>query len=274
MPKRTKLSDSHLLYASAEKRKNELEDLIREKKMSLEKAPPGDLHILERGKQVQFYRRFQPDDKSGTYISKKERQLIRNLVQKKYDIKVLKAALKEHQIINRFLSHLTSQEEIRELYSGLHPALKQFINPADMSDEDFIALWKSEQYTGKGFDEETSEFYTENGERVRSKSEILIANTLKRFGIPYKYEHPLQLRDGTIIYTDFLALNVRMRQIMYWEHCGMMDRENYANKAVYRIDKYEEIGLYPGKDLILTFESSKYPLKIKQIEAMIRQYLM
>ena len=71
MPKKIKLSDTHLLFDIAEERIKELEMLIREKQISMEKAPPGDLHIVNRGNQVQFYLRLRACEKSGQYISKK-----------------------------------------------------------------------------------------------------------------------------------------------------------------------------------------------------------
>ena len=41
------------------------------------------------------------------------------------------------------------------------------------------------------------------GEKVRSKSEVNIANMLHEKGIPYRYEEELQLRNGKIVSPDF-----------------------------------------------------------------------
>jgi hypothetical protein len=38
---------------------------------------------------------------------------------------------------------------------------------------------------------------TVNGEMVRSKSEVIVANTLRLLDIPYLYEEPLRMADGT-----------------------------------------------------------------------------
>ena len=79
-------------------------------------------------------------------------------------------------------------------------------------------------------------FYdTKRKERVRSKSELNIANMLDSYGVPYKYECPLKLKDGKVIYPDFTVINVKSRKVIYWEHRGMMDDKNYANMAVSRI---------------------------------------
>ena len=51
--------------------------------------------------------------------------------------------------------------------------------------------------TGYGeFDENNrTEFYTRKGERVRSKSELIIAEELQRYQVPYLYEKPLELKE-------------------------------------------------------------------------------
>ncbi|MBQ8934629.1 MAG: hypothetical protein IJ061_10170 [Lachnospiraceae bacterium] len=274
MPKKIKLSDTHLLFDIAEERIKELEMLIREKQISMEKAPPGDLHIVNRGNQVQFYLRLQACEKSGQYISKKNKPFIKSMMQKKYDSQVLKAAIRERKALRLFLSRCPAPDEIRILYSHLHPALKQYIIPADMSDEDYAVIWKAEEYKGKDVDGVTTQFFTDNGERVRSKSEVLIANTLSKYKVPYKYEYPVRLKNGMIIYVDFLALNVHTREQFFWEHLGMMDHPEYAAKAIAKVEGYEETGIYQGKNLILTFETSGQPLKTKAIERMIQRYLL
>lgn len=73
------------------------------------------------------------------------------------------------------------------------------------------------EYRGKGFDESTSEFYTAKGEKVRSKSEVIIADVLSREGIPYRYEYPLYLKGIGKVHPDFTVLNVKQRKEIYWE---------------------------------------------------------
>jgi len=109
---------------------------------------------------------------------------------------------------------------------------------------------------------------------VRSKSEKIIADTLERRGIPYRYEAPLILQDGVTVYPDFSLLNVRRRKEYIWEHLGMMDNEDYARSAVTKLNSYINSGFFPGEQLILTMESQKTPLGTKTIERMIERYLI
>ena len=77
-----------------------------------------------------------------------------------------------------------------------------------------------------------------------------------------------------VIHPDFTALNVRRRKILYWEHLGKMDDEDYANKNVNRINIYEKNGLFKGEKLILTWETSKTPLDVLLLDSVIKHYLL
>ena len=80
------------------------------------------------------------------------------------------------------------------------------------------------------------EIYSERGERVRSKSEKIIADKLYRNGIPYKYEKPLVLKGLGKIHPDFEILNKRTRKEYFLEHLGKMDDIGYVKKNMRRIN--------------------------------------
>ena len=54
----------------------------------------------------------------------------------------------------------------------------------------------------------------------------------------------------------------------------MMDNIAYANKNINKIQIYEQNGFLAGKNLIMTFESSMYPLNSSTIKSMIEEYLI
>jgi hypothetical protein len=60
---------------------------------------------------------------------------------------------------------------------------------------------------------------------------------------------------------------------MYWEHLGMLDDDVYLEKALRKTMSYEHSGIFPGEDLILTFETKNIPLSPKQILLKIEHYL-
>ena len=61
---------------------------------------------------------------------------------------------------------------------------------------------------------------------------------------------------------------------IYWEHDGKMDDSAYAKSAVRKIDTYQKNGIYPGENLILTFETSDIPLSTRTIQEMVRRFLV
>ena len=114
---------------------------------------------------------------------------------------------------------------------------------------------------------------TEKGERVRSKSEKIMADYFFRHGIEYKYECPIHLKGVGIVYPDFTFLSKRTGQEIYWEHCGMVDSPTYARNMVRKINAYERNGIFPGERLILTYETEQTILNTEKIEQMIQKYL-
>ena len=134
--------------------------------------------------------------------------------------------------------------------------------------------WESEIFSPMPFEEDASEIYTKKGERVRSKTERMIANTLYEHGIPYKYECPI-IRNGKVISRpDFTVLNVRRRKQYYWEHFGMMDDMNYANGFVKKLATYAKNDIYLGENLISSYETSSITINEKDVETIIEKYLV
>ena len=61
---------------------------------------------------------------------------------------------------------------------------------------------------------------TENGERVRSKSEKILADYFYRQNILYKYEKPLYLKGYGTVYPDFTFLSSKTGKEIYWNMRG------------------------------------------------------
>lgn len=113
-------------------------------------------------------------------------------------------------------------------------------------------------------------FVTEKGERVRSKSEKIIADKLYMMGIPYRYEYPLVLNNGVIVYPDFTILRMPRRQEVYLEHFGMMDDMNYVDTTLFKINSYEKNDIYLGVNLFITYETSRQPFNTKKLNEMFK----
>ncbi len=240
---------------------------------NLKEYPPGKIRISKRSKFYQYYLREKSTEKNGRYIPKNEKQLIRKYLQKSYDEKTFLLISKEISNIKTFLQQsLTYGDQIKELYSKQPKEIKERLVPIDMSEQDIVESWLESSFTPKDISDNIPVYITDNGERVRSKSELNIANTLHKMRVPYKYECPLVLNGGTIIYPDFTIFDVNSRTEKYWEHRGMMDDRDYCKHSVLRIKTYAKNDIFLGDRLIITEETATVPLGTDEIVGIIKHY--
>ena len=127
------------------------------------------------------------------------------------------------------------------------------------------------KFRRKAFKKDAPEFYTMKGERVRSKSEVIIADRLRANGIPYRYECPLQL-GNKLIHPDFTILRMSDRKILYHEHCGKMADQQYIEDMLVRAKDYNRAGIILGDRLFYTFESDTTPLDMTILDNLINQH--
>lgn len=266
---------SRKLIADAQKRRLELEQLINdfEKKSSIihGACPKGTIKINHNKGRTQYYLKEYGRKGKEKYLKKDQVQIAFQVAQRAYDKNVVKAARAELASINRFLKEIPAiqAEDVFDLYSEER---KKLINPIIIPRDLFVKEWESVSFIQKGFSEDYPEYYTARQERVRSKSEVLIADTLGHMGIPYRYEYPVVI-DGRTFHPDFTVLDIARRREVLWEHLGMMDSVEYAEKAFSKIDIYERAGFVIGDTLILTWETSRIPLSTRKIKEAINRYL-
>lgn len=257
----------------------EINALLDQKLKALKEAPKGSLRISKSNNAVQYYHKIKKGN--GKYISKSNQQLAEALAQKEYDKALVKLLAEESKILQTTLDsykNFSSQFGLVEkLILKTTATRRALIKPVCHSDADFARLWQSVQYKGRSFADGTPEHFTTKGERVRSKSEVLIADTLNRLHIPYRYEYPIKLKteDGErhTFHPDFLCLNIRTRSEFLWEHFGMMDDVQYSAVVANKLAIFNRNGIFAGKNLIITMESSGCPLNSKQIGKIAAQYL-
>lgn len=255
-----------------EARKRQLLQIKEEKEASILSYPEGTLRISGSRSQPQYYHRIDSHNNNGNYICEENIQLARELDQKDYNQKVINAAEKELQAIAKYESKCP-KIKVEEIYSNLHQERQKLVNPYKENDDEYAKWWQSVRYKGKTIHDDVPLNYTARGERVRSKSEVIIADLLLREGIPYRYEFPLYIEGVGYIYPDFLTLNKRTRKEYFIEHFGMMDDPNYLENALYRIQQLADNNIYPGENLILSFETKKTPLNQQELLKTIRHYL-
>ena len=260
-------------------RTSDLLNLIKTKEHALKNAPAGSVRIVQRrNKVLQFYRKTEAGDYQGSYMPREEDALARRLVQKDYDQRALEKAKQELRLIQQFQT-LLQKKSTDTAFAALDKNRQTLVTPATLTDEQYAELWQNQSYRKNKRHEENQQLTTDRGELVRSKSEVIIANALSASKIPYRYEFPLVIERSEgdenfcEFHPDFYCLNIRTRQEYAWEHLGMMDDSEYAERAVVKLALYSANGYFPGKNLIITMESKNAPLSSQEINRIINEYL-
>ena len=181
---------------------------------------------------------------------------------------VYKAAENQIKLLTGFADHYIP-DPIQKVYLNMPLEKQNLIKPYVPTNEQFAQQWVSQKYTGLKFNQDAAVFLTESGEKVRSKSEKMIADKLALMGIPYRYECPLRL-NNTTVYPDFTLLNVKTRKVVYYEHFGMMDDPVYCDRAIKKLHDYQTNGFSFNTNLIVTFETKSQPLDLRVVEKMIK----
>ena len=250
-----------------------LQHLIQESSQSLLSSPLGEIRFNKTHGRIQYYHKTMSGKGLGNYIRKKDQEFASQLAQKEYNVRVIKAAEAELHSIQSFLMHFP-EKHAEDVFSSLSPCLQPLVVPFYEPDDVFLRHWLAVEYSSEIDIEADSPFHTMRGEAVRSKSEVIIANLLEQYHIPYRYEYPLKLTGLGTVHPDFTILKKDTRQEFLWEHLGMMDDPEYVQKALRKIKFYHKNGYYEGGSLILTYESSFAPLDIHDAESIIKQFLL
>lgn len=248
-------------------------------------APKGCLGISPHQGGYQYFQVTEKSSSKGDYIPQGKIHMARALAKRDFAKKALPQLQKNLDALQRF-SQKYDPEVVEKLWCALHPARRALLEPLVLSDEEYMKLWSSVEYSGRPFDADTSVLMTARGERVRSKSEVIIADTLFRLGVPYRYEFPHRFRApynaaltygsrrSVLFHPDFTCLNVRTRQEFIWEHFGLLDNGEYAQNVVDKLDMFHENGFYEGANLVFTFETLARPLDSVNVGRLVERFLL
>lgn len=240
--------------------------------------PEGILKCQKKGNKVFFYQQYWNEESNKwetKYIKREDISLVKALAQKQYYARLEPLLEKKQKVIKEFVRKYCP-EEMEVVYEDLTEERKALVLPIFVSKKEIIHRWNNEKYEGNAYHSEKLRFETEQGEMVRSKSEVIIANILYKHKkhILYKYERSLDVvAEGNIktIYPDFTILTLNTGKITYWEHAGRMDDPYYANEFVKKMNVYVSNGLLPGRDVLVTFETMANPLDVSVVKKMIEE---
>lgn len=264
---------------------NELENLIKKTQLALKDAPEGGLHIkTNRGAPQFFHRQYNCRD---IYIPQDRIAFVRRLAQKRYDrmvLELLRALYADAKDICRhFPAECVGELDASFLYSAFYQDLDEIyisqgairqdlIIPVIPTTKQFVEAWLAEPYDRLPFrDTDQSRYFSKGHGRVRSKTELYIADRLFYGKYPTKYECPLYLENITL-HPDFTVMDTHTRRVKYIEHCGMMGDAAYVDSLIRKINTYESNGIFPGEGLLLTYESATRPFDTRTFDRLLQHH--
>lgn len=263
--------------------KKTIEDAIDFAKKKLQDAPKGSLNVKKMNGMSRYYLN---NGKKQVFLKKGDEILIKSLQEKNYYMRLLKASennLKNLSKIRKLESGFKSFEDVffnipenkRNLIKPYVPS--ELLQIREKIEKELTQVNPEDFRFGKSVDKKI-QFVTLNGERVRSKSELIIADRLKVANIRYLYESQFILADSEVQefdvwFPDFQVFSERTGERLFWEHFGLMDNPEYCASCQYKIETYAKYGIVQGKNLIITMESSKHGLNTEYVDRLIQELL-
>ncbi|MCL2559600.1 MAG: hypothetical protein FWE07_03865 [Turicibacter sp.] len=222
-------------------------------------------------KRNNFYYQLVKSDssRSETGITKNEPR-IRELARQK----LLLSNKKQFAQATKALEQATAKATILspiELIKSLPKAYQDL--PPSYFYHSSVQEWVEAQYVKNTYKTDELRFRSNGGTMVRSKSELMIANKLEEYGIPYRYDAGMRFGD-VVKYPDFTIKNPYTGEIIIWEHFGALHLEGYETAMNEKMEVYLNHGLIPFKNLIYTFEFDLKSNKQDRLKSIIENIIL
>ena len=248
----------------------ERQDALRKELLDL---PDGELYIFsDRNGACRYYNRLRKvgnRKKERRYGIKKDPELLNALVRKKYVTEALARLEKDIAEADRMLAEYVPADEnsVMEEFVGRYPELAEGIYSRRNDRK-----WAELAGARSDFHEESLTSVAADGTPRRSRGELLIGAKLDRHGIPYVYEalaHPdLPYRP------DFMIERPKDGKIIFWEHIGKVNDADYMEGCRRKFAAYEDVGIVPWDNLIITYDQANGGVNERLIDAMVQGWLL
>ncbi len=238
----------------------------------------GGLYLLckESGGRKRFYFK---NKRTGTiqYVNRNEMERAKHLLESSVHNMTRETLKKNIQILKETLGRICDYDNqaIIKLLPAAYSKFAEELLPVDAGE-----LQDSFPQSENPKDRGALKVKTSFNLMVRSKNELIIAEELYYYGLKFWYEKGLEIiisKKGTynseIIYPDF-TVELEDNSLMFWEHFGMMDKPEYQEKNYLRLQKYLSNGIYPPKNLILTFDGENMPFDNNGVKRIIERDLI
>lgn len=261
--------------------KNYLEDFmyIHQKLKSiyikeLKSLPKGKLIGYLNNNNYQYYHSETVNGKYTRHGIGKNNHLKQQLARKEYLTKVIPILESNIKTLTKALTDYQSiiPDSIINKMSDVYKSLPKqyFIDKSIMPEE-------LQQWMKAPFDQSTYKLHekihtTSRDLKVRTKSELIIAELLYSYNIAFRYEQRLYIRDKRFA-PDF-TIKLPNGKIFYWEHVGLTNSYGYMNDHYYKLKYYQYQNIVPWKNLILTYDNESGELNTQIIHSEIKNKLL
>ena len=203
-------------------------------------------------------------------------ELIRSLATKEYARLALRQVERNKHYVNQLCRCITDVDHdklianMKSAYRLLPPGC---FTLDDNSPTDLMMQreWAAKPYEMSDYRPEGRNKSTSRGLRMRSKSEVLLAEKLYEYGIPFRYEQ--MLRVGTYdLAPDFTFLDSSGKEF-YLEYCGMMDDPGYVDHYIWKRNLYESAGITEWTNMIYVYETGN-EIHLDDIDEIIRGQIL
>lgn len=261
-----------MLYQKICLEKKRLDKLISKIESKLKTLPPGKMFITRNGKYFKWYYTLE-DSPKPVYISKKKRKLAELYAEKKYLLQLKGDLEQERTAIDFYLRHHKKRPWKSESFMDDKPEYQELLIPYFKPISQELYEWANASYEKNPFKKGNLKQPLENGQIVRSKSEVMISMILDKYRIPYRTECKLQIGNNTY-YPDFTIRHPQTGEYYYFEHLGLIEKYEYLRKNVEKLHDYITHGIIPMKNLLLTFETLEHPLTLEMIEWLVKSIIL
>ena len=262
-----RVSFSFLIENELKQQKQQKQQLYQSKQF-LNRAPDGFLKMRERKVDAVFYRKYRTENGYLEENISKNPQIVRCLLDKRIQQEVNRRAEKNIILLEDLQESYQSTEQ-KDILHGLSPAYQRaFCRFTAKKLQD----WASADYPKCEYEPQHLVHETLSGIFVRSKSEVIIANTLFYYHIPFRYEERLSFT-GQYFYPDF-RIKLPLGGYKIWEHLGLLSKMTYCENTANKLYTYQMNGFVIGKDLILTQEDNKGSCNSAWIDEVVRTQLL
>lgn len=134
------------------------------------------------------------------------------------------------------------------------------------------ASWANENYERSTYRQEDLKQITTRGLKVRSKSEVLIAEKLGQYNQQFHYEQVLHFNGFTLV-PDF-TIRRADGKLFYWEHMGLTSNRDYIDRQMKKLQQYASVNIVPWDNLIITFDNEGGMIDLRRVEFEIQNRLL